>query len=41
MMSKLQELYILALELELGGESTVEIYEDIAILEDALEIDDL
>lgn len=40
-MSKLQELYLLALELEFKGECTIAIYADIALLEKALGIDGL
>lgn len=40
-MNKLHELYMLALELELDGECPLQVYEDIQLLEEALEIDDL
>lgn len=37
-MSTLSQLYVLALELELAGEDTSEVYESIKIVEEALEI---
>ena len=40
-MPKLQELYILALELELSGECVIHVYADIKLLEEVLEIDNL
>lgn len=40
-MNKLQELYLLALELELNDKCALHVYIDIQLLEDALEIDDL
>lgn len=40
-MSKLAELYLLALEIELSGECAIHVYADIKLLEEVLEIDGL